>query len=218
MADNGVRLKLVFIIVDWNKLDIIRSVFEQVNVRFHFVSKGQGTDSVEKAIILCLEQEIMVPSLLKEVVNKLNLSGIGFSVPLSGINEPILKVFKESIEKNAAVLGFSTEKGEKKMEIDNSRQHDLIVSVINQGYSNDFLAIAREAGANEGAVISAQGLMHKGPVKFFGISVQDEKELIIILSEHDKMQPVMEAVSKNFGITSKAGGIVFSLPAENVTR
>lgn len=238
--NNLTVLQLVFFIVDWSKIKEISAIFNQVHVRFHFVAKGEGTANSaildmlgigksEKAVILCLEQKKMVPSLLDCVREKLRLympgAGIGFSVPLSGINAPILKVFKETVDKPLNVLRGTENsedktknlEGDKNMAENNEQKCDLIVAILNQGYSEEFMSVARETGAGGGTVISARGLMHQGPVKFFGISVQDEKEIIIILTKRDKMQPIMEAVSKSFGIASKAEGIVFSLPAENIT-
>ncbi|MDR2480718.1 MAG: P-II family nitrogen regulator [Spirochaetaceae bacterium] len=235
-----VVLKLVFFIVDWSKVKNISSIFDQAHVRFHFVVKGEGTANSEtldmlgigksdKAVIICLEQSVMAPALLKEVGKKLGLhmpgTGIGFSVPLSGINAPILKVFKESVEKSLSAIGAREEgannhqsgKGENMAnEQTDGSKCDLIMAILNQGYSEEFMGVAREAGAGGGTVINGRGLMHNGPVKFFGISVQDEKEIIIILSTREKMGPIMEAVSKAFGIASKAEGIIFSMPAENI--
>jgi hypothetical protein len=220
-------LKCLVFIIDWAKTNTIADIFEQENVRFHFICKGKGTassdildllgiGSTEKAVVICLEQDIMVPVLLKEVSKKLGLNnpgaGIAFTLPLSGINQPILKVFKDSIEKNFKI---STEKEVEKMSTDS--KHDLIVSVVNQGYSDEIMAVAREAGATGGTVISARGLVHRGPVKFFGISVQDEKEIITILASRENKAPIMQAVSQSFGITSEAGGIVFSLPVDTIT-
>jgi len=232
-------LKLVVIIVDWKVNGVVSAVLEAVNVRFQFVAKGQGTarsdlehiiglGTPEKAVVLCLEQDLLVPYILKEIGAKLKFdmpgTGIGFSVPLSGVNAPILKVFKKSIEKNIEVLNREPakiraavlEEGEK-MAAENQTKCDLIVAILNQGNSEDFMGCARDAGAGGGTVIKGRGLMHKGPVKFFGITVQDEKEIIIILSRRDKMKAIMEAVSKSFGITSKAQGIIFSVPAEDIT-
>jgi hypothetical protein len=93
---------------------------------------------------------------------------------------------------------------------------DLILSVVNQGYSDEFMALAREAGASGGTVVNARGIVHQGPVKFFGISVQDEKEIIAILSTRERKAPIMQAVSQAFGISSQAEGIIFSLPVDSV--
>ncbi|MDR0642489.1 MAG: P-II family nitrogen regulator [Treponema sp.] len=230
------RLKLVIFIIDWNKAHLLSQVFEEEHVRFHFISKGQGTASSEildllglgasaKAVVICLEQEILAPVLLKEVRQKVGRrspgAGIAFSIPLSGINTPILQVFKESILKNEKIIPSGEDEsiarqgqgGEPmKSEINN----DLIVSIINQGYSDEFMTAAREAGASGGTVINARGLAHSGPVKFFGVSVQDEKEMVLILSSREKKVSIMQAVSEACGIATKAGGIIFSLPVDQV--
>ena len=227
------RLKMVFFIVDWNKSHEITKVCEEENVRFHFIFKGKGTASSEilnllgigsgdKAVIVCLEQKIMIPVLLKEVQKKLGFyvpgAGIAFTIPLSGINTPMLRVFKESIVKNEKI---AINKGEN-MAAENIKtdaleiKNDLIIAVINHGYSDDFMTAAREAGASGGTAINARGLAHQGPIKFFGISVQNEKEIVLVLTSREKKIPIMEAVSLNFGITSKAEGIIFSLPVDSV--
>jgi nitrogen regulatory protein PII len=226
---NGVKiplLKCVIFIVDWTKARVVTDIFEQEKVRFHFIVKGRGTassdildllgiGSTEKAVIMCLEQDIGVAPLVKEVAKKLGLhnpgAGIAFTLPLSGINQPILQVFKESIEKNFRI---APEAEVEKMNAET--KFDLIVSVVNQGYSDEFMTVAREAGATGGTVVNARGIVHQGPVKFFGISVQDEKEIITILATREKKAPIMQAVSQAFGISSKAGGIIFSLPVDGV--
>ena len=219
-------LQLLVFIIDWNKIKVISSVFEEENVRFHFISKGMGTanseildllgiGSSEKAVIFSLEQAIMVPSLIRRVRKKLGSqaagAGIAFTIPLSGINNPILKVFKESIMKSPNISS-----GEEVEKMNTEIKHDLIVSIVNQGYSDEFMTVAREAGAGGGTVINARGLAHKGPVKFFGVSVQDEKEIIIIIASRERQAAIMQAVSQAYGITTKAGGIIFSLPVDHV--
>jgi hypothetical protein len=218
------ELKLIFFIIDWNRTQVISSVFEEEKVRFHFISKGRGTanseildllgiGASEKAVVLCLEQAVMVPVLLKEVRKQLGFhnpgAGIAFTVPLSGINSPVLRIFKQSIHKNEKIA-----KEEDAMSTECS--HDLIISVINHGYSDDFMNTAREAGAMGGTVLNARGQAHEGAVKFFGISVQDEKEIIIMLTSREKKVAIMRAVSEIHGLNSKAQGIIFSLPVDNV--
>jgi nitrogen regulatory protein PII len=219
-------LRLLIFIIDWTKIKIISSIFDEENVRFHFISKGRGTassevldllgiGSSEKAVILCLEQDVMIPVLLKEVRKKLGFHnpgvGIAFTIPLSGINNPILQVFKESIHKNEKI---HLERDPESMS--NEIKNDLIVSIINQGYSDEFMTVAREAGATGGTVINARGLSHEGPVKFFGVSLQDEREIIIILTKREQKAAIMQTVSQNYGITTEAGGIIFSLPVDRI--
>jgi nitrogen regulatory protein PII len=230
-------LKLIFFIIDWGKTKDISEVFEEEKVRFHFISKGKGTASSDvldllgigasdKAVVLCLEQTVMVPVLLKEVRKKLGFhspgAGIAFTIPLSGINNPILSVFKESIHKNEKIGSITGEfhrenqGGTMTNDTRAAIRNDLIISIINQGYSDEFMVTAKEAGATGGTVISARGLAHEGPVKFFGVSVQDEKEIVIILTSREKKVPIMQAVCEAHGLDSKAEGIVFSLPVDQV--
>ena len=94
--------------------------------------------------------------------------------------------------------------------------YDLIMAVVNQGYSDELMNTAREAGASGGTAIHARGHAHEVAVKFFGISVQDEKELILILVSREKKLSIMRAVSEAHGLNSKANGIVFSMPVDSV--
>ncbi|MDR1250979.1 MAG: hypothetical protein LBK62_02315 [Treponema sp.] len=220
-------LALIFFIVDWNRSTVISSVCEEEKVRIHFVAKGRGTASSDildllgigasdKAVMLCLEQEVMAPVLLKEVRKKLGFhspgAGIAFTVPLSGINSPILRVFKQSVHKNEK-LAEETAKGET---MAGEYTHDLIISVVNQGYSNELMSAAKGAGATGGTVLNARSQAHQGSVKFFGVSVQDEREVIVILTNREKKAPIMRAICEACGLNSKAEGIVFSMPVDTV--
>jgi hypothetical protein len=222
-------LKLAIFIVDWKKIKTISTIFSQSNLRYHFVCKGRGTASSEildilglgaadKAVILSLEQEAMVPSLMREVGQKLGLNhpgaGIGFSIPLSAINNPVLSSFRKDAAE-VEVPAQSGYNGEERRKME--RRYDLIVTILNQGYSDEFMTVAREAGAGGGTVINARGLIKTGPANIFGISVQNEKEIILILTTREKKAPIMEAVGKSHGLSSKAEGIIFSVPAGNIT-
>jgi nitrogen regulatory protein PII len=219
-------LKCLVFIIDWEKSEILSNVLSHNNVRFYFIAKGRGTassemlnvlgiGSSEKAVFFCLEQDFMAAPLLKEASIALGFyrprAGIAFAIPLTGINTPILHVFKESVIKG--VNNFSEKE---RIAMTGGLNYELIIAVVNQGYSDALMAAAREAGAGGGTVINVRGLMHEGPVKFFGISVQEEREAILILTSREKKIPIMRAVSRDFGIGSKAAGVVYALPVDSV--
>ncbi|MDR3116197.1 MAG: hypothetical protein LBU25_11860 [Treponema sp.] len=229
---NNTALKLLFVVMDWNKLKVVSKVFDKEKIPFHFVSKGKGTasseildllgiGSSEKAVFLCLEQAGMVPFLIKEVRKKLGVhsvgAGIAFTVPLSGINNLILKLFKEPDPSTGLETANNQAENTKEgVTVSTEIRNDVIITIINQGYSDEFMTVAREAGATGGTVINARGLDHQKTVKFFGVSVQDEKEIILILTSRERKLPIMQAVSKAYGITTEAEGLVFSLPVDKV--
>jgi nitrogen regulatory protein PII len=222
------KLKLVFFIVDWHSANVVSDVCVEEKVRFHFTCKAKGTanseildllgiGSTEKALVTCLEQEVGVTVLLKEARKKLKSygpgAGIAFTVPLSAINDPVLLIFKQSILKNEKIAAGDAGEGAK---MSDKITHDLIMCVVNHGNSDDVMNTARDAGATGGTVINARGQAHQGAVKFFGVSVQDEKEIILILTGREKKVSIMQAICQTHGLNSEAQGIVFSLPVDNV--
>jgi nitrogen regulatory protein PII len=232
------QLKFLFFIVNWKQVNIVTDILEKENVHFYFVGKGIGTVTSEnlnllgldmsiieeKAIVSCLEHEVGAKVLMKAVRKKLNLtdpgSGITFSIPLSAINDPLLLIFKQSISKNenlTAALAENPAGQEKKGEhMTSKKTHDLIIGIINNGFSDEFMNTARAAGAAGGTILHARGQAHEGAVKFFGVSVQDEKEIILVLTSVEKKTAIMRAVSEAHGLNSKAHGIIFSLPVDDV--
>jgi nitrogen regulatory protein PII len=222
--------KIVFFIVDWNRVRNLGDVFTAKRVRFHFIVKGRGTASSDildllglgasdKAVLLCLEESGMVPALLQDVRQSLGSQGAGagiaFSVPLSGLNTPIIKAFENgNTVTNGGHKVNRNEHEEKpeKIEINN----DLILAIINRGFADELMATAKEAGAGGGTVINARGIAHDGTVKFFGVSVQEEREVVLILTKREKKDAIMQAVCEKHGLSSKAEGLVFSLPVDKV--
>jgi nitrogen regulatory protein PII len=236
-------LKLLFLIVDWDKSKAISEVFEKEHANFVFMSKAMGTATSEildilgvggtdKALILCLEEGASMPVLIRAVRRKMGVrsagAGIAFTVPLLGINAPIMELFlktrnimevagasKDNEKKEGASMETKP-KGEAMKEKTVEIKNNVIISILNNGYSDEFMKTARKAGARGGTVISARGLSSQKTKKFFGISIQDEKEIIIVLTEREKSLNIMQAVSAAYGASSKAEGIVFSLPVDQV--
>ena len=70
---------------------------------------------------------------------------------------------------------------------------------------------AREAGAGGGTTINAKGTA-AGAEKFFGLSLAEEKEIVLIVSDAEKKKDIMKAIMQKAGIDSKAHALVFSIP------
>jgi nitrogen regulatory protein PII len=237
MAESA-NLKLLFFIIEWDRLKTVSAVFEKEHGDFIFISKGMGTanseildllgiGSTDKAVILRLERGTETARLISTVRRKLGArssgAGIAFTIPLSAINAPLMQIFSDFYKDGAGAIQHTEVKKEQnmaqlkenegtgKVEIKNG----LIISILNHGYSNEFMAVARNAGARGGTVISARGLSQQKK-NFLGISVQDEKEIIIILANRENATAIMQAVSSAYGTASKAGGVIFSLPVDQV--
>ncbi len=90
----------------------------------------------------------------------------------------------------------------------------LIVVVVNKGFSEPVMDAARENGATGGTILTGRGTGGEKAKQFFKISIQEEKEVVLILVKEEKRAEIMRAISKGVGLDTPGQGIVFSLPVE----
>lgn len=91
----------------------------------------------------------------------------------------------------------------------------LILSIVNKGFKDDVMAAARGAGATGGTIIKAGGT-GADVAKILGITISEEKEIVLIVSDMEKRNDIMNAIIDKAGVKTAAQGIVFSLPVEKV--
>ncbi|MBO6060250.1 MAG: P-II family nitrogen regulator, partial [Bacteroidaceae bacterium] len=79
-------------------------------------------------------------------------------------------------------------------EMDRKTSHEMIFVIVNSGFADDVMAAARKAGAHGGTVLNARGTGKQEDVKFFGITIVPEKEILLIIAEKEKSAAIMDAV------------------------
>ena len=95
-------------------------------------------------------------------------------------------------------------------------EYELIVVVLNEGFSDQAMDAAREAGAGGGTVLHAKGTGGKRAEKFFRVRFADEKDMIYIVAHKDEKNAVMKAINKTCGPGTEARGVCFSMPISSV--
>ena len=96
------------------------------------------------------------------------------------------------------------------------QKFELIVALINSGYSEVAMNAAREAGARGGTIIHARGTGTAEMEKKYNIMITPDKEMILILSNIKIKDKVLAAVYKAVGLGTDGQGIAFSLPVSDV--
>ena len=92
----------------------------------------------------------------------------------------------------------------------------LIVGIVNRGFETAAMDAARSTGATGGTLINARGAGAREAEKAFGIAVQPEKEIVLILSPEEKCPGIMKAVVEKVGLNTAGAGICFTLPVDSV--
>lgn len=88
---------------------------------------------------------------------------------------------------------------------------EVIYAILNNGFADQAMLAAREAGAKGGTIVRARGSSNIGVDKKYGLTITPEKEILIILVRTDIKDTVMDAIYKA-GLEEMNKGIVFSLP------
>ena len=76
-------------------------------------------------------------------------------------------------------------------------KHDLILTIVNRGFADEVMSAAKAAGAFGGTVVNARGTGTHELQHFFGAIIQPEKELVLILTEREKRNSIMEAICRD---------------------
>ena len=101
--------------------------------------------------------------------------------------------------------------------------HEAIFCIVNSGYSEAVMDAAKKLGARGGTVINARGTVinargtaSKEAETFFHITIQPEKEIVMILVPKKIKDDVLHALYKEVGLDTPGQGIAFSVPVDSV--
>ena len=94
--------------------------------------------------------------------------------------------------------------------------YEVVFCVVNAGYSELVMDAAKEVGARGGTVIHARGTANKEAEKFFSITIQPDKEIVMISVPSKIKDEVLRAVYRQAGLKSAGQGIAFSLAVDEV--
>ena len=97
-----------------------------------------------------------------------------------------------------------------------SYENEVIFCIVNSGYSEAVMDAAKKIGARGGTILDARGTARLEAETFFGITVQPEKEIVMIVVPSKIKDDVLHALYKEVGLDTKGQGIAFSLPVDGV--
>lgn len=211
------ELYLMVAIVDRSATKKFISLYKQCGVDVTLIAVGSGTavsetldylglDQTEKAVILSIVTKSTWKTIKKQLEHQIKIdipgTGIAFTIQLSSIGgkQPLF-FFTEN---------QNFEKGEESTLKDT--KYELLIVIANQGYTDLIMDAAREENASGGTIIHARGTGMARAEKFLGVSLANEKELVLLVVHSATKNHIMKAIMEKAGATTKAQSIVFSLP------
>lgn len=93
---------------------------------------------------------------------------------------------------------------------------EVVLCILNNGFSEAAMDAARAVGAKGGTIMHGRGTASKDAEKLFNITVQPEKEIVMILVVEKIRDAVLKALYDAVGVNTEAQGIAFTLPVESV--
>ena len=206
------NLKMLFIITnDETKLNHLVNKFKlPFNTIFHGV--GTATKSMldffglvpcEKVILMSIIPDYLENEIIDDLHKKIKLqgigNGIGFTIPLSSSSKYVQDAFKGA-------------EGEK---MKNNKEYHLIVTIVQEGYADKVMNVAKKNGANGGTLIKGRAMGSKNSFKFFNMTIEPEKDIILIVCDKESKNKIMEAILEKIGLKTEGKGICLSLPIDN---
>ena len=94
--------------------------------------------------------------------------------------------------------------------------HEMIFCIINSGFAESVMDAARAAGATGGTIISGHGTANQIAEELHQITIQPEKEIVMIIVPSEIKDKVMTSINNSNNLMSESSGITFSLPLTHV--
>lgn len=217
--------KLIVTIVERGQGKAVQRLYAGRQVAWHYHSVGEGTASSELLDVLGLggaERDVLLSlgsagaverlmALLKrDRPEGLQAKGLAFDMPITGLNN----IVATALERQGRSMGETGGFAPMEKDADNS----LVMLIVNQGHTDDVMNTARAAGARGGTVLRSRHVDEQQMSRFYGITVQEEKEILLIVASGQTRNAIMETVNKKHGLKTPAGAVILSLPLDHVVR
>ena len=214
-----VKTKLLVSIADKDRVDRIIKLYKRHKISYSCSVNGVGTasnsllsyfglDEVKKSVVLTIIPSVLETKIMYDLHNKLELykpgNGICFSLPITSASRYLSNIYSDMINIK------------EEYSMKNDKEYELVVLIVSEGYASTAMDAAKRVGANGGTLINGIGLGSKEATKFLGITIEPEKDVVLIITPKEEKRKVMEEITEAVGLSTEGRGILFAVPVDNV--
>ena len=163
-----------------------------------------GIKSQKKEIVSVLVEKDEAGSLLDYFTKEFMLNepghGIAFTTPVA-IARQIID-YKDSWDKFHDIGG--------------NCMYKKLTVIVNRGMAEDVMDIARRSGVTGGTIMHGRGTGSEYTQKLFGLEIEPEKELVMILMPSELVDKVVNDIYQELHLENPGNGILFVEPIVEV--
>lgn len=156
-------------------------------------------NDTRKEIVLIISEKERALEAIEEISKELHLEkpnhGIGFTISVS-----------EAAGCRGSVINEEVKDGGAK-----NIMHNAIFVVVEKGSAEDVIDAATKAGSKGGTIINARGSGLHETHTLFSMAIEPEKEVVMILTESDLKDSIVESIKTAIKIDEPGKGILFVL-------
>ncbi len=233
MQNKEFPLSLAVTVVDRGQAKKVIAVYKTlgINVWMNIFGRGTATSETlqylglgepEKDVQFALMPRSMTETLFSELNGRLSIEkpghGVVFTVPLSSVagRKTLGRICAPAANQQNTKEASMVEKREETKSASQQYEYSLIVTILNSGSAEAVMEAATKAGAGGGTVLHGRGLNAKNAEKFFGFTIQAEKDMLLIVARTAEKDTIMRAIAKAEDMTAEGRGMTFSLPVDSL--
>ncbi|MBE6826651.1 MAG: P-II family nitrogen regulator [Oscillospiraceae bacterium] len=217
------QYKLVVTIADYSLHDKLLQVMRQYTLLPKAATHGQGFADSEllevlgfsenrKAVALFTMDHRLISGYYEALETSLRISkkgmGIAFTVPVSASSGFCGKLMQ-------LTAAQALKEGTQPMAEQFQYTHELIIAIVTRGNAEQVKEAAKKSGARGGTMLHGLGMGGEEAARFLGISIQEEKDVVMMVVPREDRAAVMQAIVDACGIENEARGICFSMPVDS---
>lgn len=213
------QLYFVISVLERAKEKQMLSIYSEQNTALTLTIMGHGTathelldihgvEETEKVVVCTIAGHEKRKAIFRSAKLKLMIdipgNGIMLAIPVKSVG-------------GGRILDYISNSEKKDKNIPNMKfKYEMIVVILNQGYTDVVMDAARGAGAKGGTAVHAKGTGVEIAKKFLGVSLAAEKEIILIAASAKRKAGIMKAIMEKAGPDTPSGALTFSLPVSDV--
>lgn len=157
-----------------------------------------GINDIRKELVLMVSNEETADAAMEAISKSLKLHRPGRGIAFA------LNVTRVIGIRNCEDLTHKKEEGKNPM-------HEAIFVIVDKGEGENIIDSAKKAGSHGATLINARGSGIHEQSKLFGMHIEPEKEIILILSTRENTENIIDMIRQENRIDEPGQGILFTV-------